>query len=154
MNRSSCLVWSQEALLQLTGPPCCRSWQSPWSALCSPESRYKQKYIASQTRVFKRKRTYAGVLDVRLQAFEISTSVRMYLLYCVFPELISSRYGSLSGSLWASDHPCLGLTDSYNFWESPLSLTETFPSAPKEDSDLTSHLKAFLAPPSLSIKSD
>lgn len=86
----------------------------PLSALCSPESRYKQKYIASQTRVFKKKRTYAGVLDVRIQTFEISTSVRMYLLYCVFPELISSRYGSQSGSLRASDHSCLGLTDSYN----------------------------------------
>lgn len=84
----------------------------PLACTVLPESKYKQRYTASPTRVLKKKRLLVAILDISYK------HPRSVLLSWVLAELTSGWHGGPSGSLWPVSTPvsqCPGLVDSNVF---------------------------------------
>lgn len=105
-----------------------------------PKSRYKQKDTASQTRVLKKKRTYSGVLDRRIQVSNLSTSMKdVPCLLCVPRAGIQPVWQLIRFSVDQCPLLLVGasvlLTLITYFENHPQVTAETFLPAPKGDSN-------------------
>lgn len=101
----------------------------PLACTVLPESKYKQRYTASPTRVLKKKRLLVAILDISYK------HPRSVLLSWVLAELTSGWHGGPSGLLWPVSTPvsAQGLLTLTYFEYQPWISVETFLQAPNGD---------------------